>query len=79
MAETISDVIVQVADRARARGRVQHPGYGLSPSVVRRQRDRIRLIEPRDGEAAGLMACGYAKVTAGSASASPPPAGAACC
>ena len=65
MAETTSDVIVQVLIERGVEVVFGIPGDGIAGLIeaLRRQRDRIRLIEPRHGEAAGLMACGYAKVT----------------
>ena len=65
MAETTGDVIVQVLIDWGVDTVFGIPGDGIAGLIeaLRRRRDQIRLVQPRHGEAAALMACGYAKLT----------------
>ncbi len=65
MVETTGDVIVQVLIDWGAETVFGIPGEGIAGvlEALRRRRDQIRLVQPRHGESASLMACGHAKLT----------------
>ena len=65
LAETTGDVIVQGLIDRGVDTVFGIPGDGIAGLIeaLRRRRDEIRLVQPRHGEAAALMASGYAKLT----------------
>jgi pyruvate dehydrogenase (quinone) len=65
MAETAADILVGVLRAWDVQLVFGLPGDGINAvmEALRKRRDEIRFIQLRQQEAAGFMACAYAKFT----------------